>query len=71
MGRRRDLSYQKKKTNPKVQIAKYTRFYLPSSFFFLQTYYQIDFIFMSKTLDKKPETSVYLQNCLISTTVKT
>lgn len=70
MGRRRDLSYQKKKTNPKVHIAKYTRFYLPSSFF-LQTYYQIDFIFMSKTLDKKPETSVYLQNCLISTTVKT
>lgn len=48
MGRRRDLSYQKKNKNSKVQIAKYTRFF--SSFFLKkkQTYYQIDFIFMSK-----------------------
>lgn len=71
MGRRRDLSYQKKKPNPKVQIAKYTRFYLPSSFFFYKLIIRLISFLCQKTLDKKPETSVYLQNCLISTTVKT
>lgn len=68
MGRRRDLSYQKTTQKCKLQSTRVS--FLPS---FLKKKLIIRLIsfLCRKTLDKKPETSVYPQNCLISTTVKT
>lgn len=69
MGRRRDLSYQKKKPTQKCKLQSTRVSFLPS--FFNKLIIRLISFLCRKTLDKKPETSVYLQNCLISTTVKT
>lgn len=71
MGRRRDLSYQKKKTTQKCKLQSTRVSFLPSFFFFYKLIIRLISFLCRKTLDKKPETSVYPQNCLINTTVKT
>lgn len=71
MGRRRDLSYQKKPKTQKCKLRSTRVSFLPSFLKKNKLIIRLISFLCRKTLDKKPETSVYPQNCLINTTVKT